>query len=162
MVMAKVLATAAMQEGKCVTWLPSYGAEVRGGAARCMLIISDKKIGSPHISVADTLVAMNELSLNKYLSCLKPGGLLVLNTSLAQPPQNKTKIKLIKVPATNLAIELGNIRVANTVLLGAYVAKQRSVGKQTMLAVMKDLSQGLSPELFEINKKAFEVGYKNK
>lgn len=160
MLMAKVLAQVAMQAGKFVTWLPSYGAEVRGGTARCMLVISDEKIGSPFIILADTLVAMNEPSLKKYLPNLKKGGTLVVNTSLAQTDSLKSKdIKLVKVAATEIAIELGNVKVANLVSLGAYLAAKKIVSKDMFIKCLFEIAKGINPQLFEINKKAFERGY---
>jgi 2-oxoglutarate ferredoxin oxidoreductase subunit gamma len=160
MLMAKVLAVAAMNEEKFLTWLPSYGAEVRGGTARCMLTISDKKIGSPNIAVADTLVAMNQPSLNKYLAMLKPDGLLVINASLAKfdKKMNK-KMGLIEVPATEIALELGNIRVANMVSLGAYLSRKKIVSKQTFINTISDMAKTVNPALFEINKQAFLRGF---
>jgi|GEM_PF-55168 len=163
MLMAKVLAQVAMQAGKFVTWLPSYGAEVRGGTARCMLVISDEKIGSPFIILADTLVAMNEPSLKKYSPNLKKGGTLVINTSLAQAGSLDLKdIKLVKIAATEIAVELGNIKVANLVTLGAYLASKKIVSKDAFIKCLFEIAQAINPALFEINKKAFERGYNGK
>lgn len=160
MLMAKVLAQVAMQADKFVTWLPSYGAEVRGGTARCMLVISDEKIGSPFITIADTLVVMNEPSLKKYLPNLKKGGILIINTSLSQTESIDNKnIKLVKVAATEIAIESGNVKVANIVSLGAYLAAKKIVSKETFIKCLFEIAQGINPALFEINKKAFERGY---
>jgi 2-oxoglutarate ferredoxin oxidoreductase subunit gamma len=162
MVMAKVLAIAAMQADKFVTWLPSYGAEVRGGTARCMLVVSDEKIGSPFITIADTLIAMNQPSLKKYLPNLKPGGTLIINTSLAQADSLPGKnIQLVKIAATEIAIGLGNVKVANMVSLGAYLAERKIVSKNTFIKCLFEIAQEINPVLFEINKKAFEAGFKN-
>ncbi|MEW6008325.1 MAG: 2-oxoacid:acceptor oxidoreductase family protein [Candidatus Omnitrophota bacterium] len=159
MLVAKVLAQAAMEDNKFVTWLPSYGAEVRGGASRCIVVISDKKISSPYINSADSFIAMNQPSLRKYFPLLREAGILVLNTSLAEPPAKTKKFYLVKIAATDIAIKLGNIKVANIVALGAYLAKKKIINKQALINVMFDMSKGISRELFEINKKAFEEGF---
>ena len=158
MLMAKVLANAAMHEGKFLTWLPSYGAEVRGGTAKCMLIISEQKIGSPFISCADTLIVMNQPSLNKFLPVLKPKGLLVLNSSLVKAPAKNEKFELINIAATEIALELGNIKVANIVALGAYLARKRIVRQRTLISTLSEMAKVVNPALFEINKKALEKG----
>lgn len=159
MLMAKVLANAAMAEGKQLTWLPSYGAEVRGGASRCMLTISNQNISSPHIVCADVLIVMNEPSLRKFLVALKPKGMLVLNSSLAKTPPRDKSIKVIKIAATAIAVSLGNIKVANIVALGAYLAQHNIVRKGTFINTLSEMAQAVKPALFEINRQAFERGY---
>ncbi|MBU2540271.1 MAG: 2-oxoacid:acceptor oxidoreductase family protein [Candidatus Omnitrophica bacterium] len=159
MLMAKVLAQAAMINGRYITWLPSYGAEVRGGTARCMLTISETKIGSPYFACADALIVMNQPSLMKFLPALTEGGLLVVNTSLAKVPKPAKKIKMVKIAATQIALDLGNIKVANIVALGAYLSQRKLIAKHTLIDTLSEMAKAVNPKLFQINKKAFELGY---
>ena len=115
MLLGKVLAQTAMLEGKEVTWFPAYGPEVRGGTSHCMVTVSDQEIGSPYISVADTLIILNQPSLNRFKGILnKNQGLLILNSSLTKV-EAEIKAQVISFPCTDIAIELGNIKVANMV-----------------------------------------------
>ena len=118
----QLLAYAAMDEGKQVTWIPSYGPEMRGGTANCIVIISDEEIGSPLVQSTSALIAMNLPSLDKYEHEVKPGGLLVLNQSMVTREPLRTDIRVIKVPGNEIAEELGDRRMTNMVLLGALLA----------------------------------------
>ena len=107
MAMSRLLSCAAMQENKFVTWLPSYGAEVRGGTAHCMVIISDKPIASPFIDTADIVVAMNKPSIDRFISRIAPKGLLLINSSLVKKRPKKKKIKIAKYPFSDIIPLLG-------------------------------------------------------
>ncbi|TBR17732.1 2-oxoacid:ferredoxin oxidoreductase subunit gamma [bacterium] len=157
MLAGKVLAEAALREGKHVTWLPAYGAEVRGGAAYCMVIISDEPIGSPYIDKADTLIAMNEPSLSKFSGKLKPKGLLIINSSLVKIKTANTN-NILKFPFMDIALTLGNSKVANMVVLGAFIAKKKIVSIKNTLSVINDFAKSYNKELFEINRKALLEG----
>ncbi len=159
MLAGKVLAEAALREGRHVTWLPAYGAEVRGGAAYCMVIISDEAIGSPYIDKADTLIAMNEPSLSKFSERLKPQGLLLLNSSLVKTETTK-KVNTLSFPFMDIALTLGNTKVANMVVLGALIGKKKIVSIKNTLKVMKEFAKSYNKELFEINRKALLEGEK--
>ncbi len=156
MLLGKVLATAAMKENKFVTWLPAYGAEVRGGTANCMVIISDEEIGSPYVEEADSMIILNQPSLEKFSKVLKKKGLLILNSSLAQSDEINS-VKILKFPFTDLAVEQGNMKIANMIALGAYLAKNKIVSTEAIVETMKEMAAG-RPELVEINKKAFFIG----
>ena len=118
----KLLAQTAMNAGKEVTYMPSYGAEVRGGTANCMVIITDELIASPLITKPDSLIVMNKASLDKFAPRLKAGGLLVMNSSLIDDePELDETIEIVAVPADEIAVELGNQRAANMVAVGAYL-----------------------------------------
>jgi 2-oxoglutarate ferredoxin oxidoreductase subunit gamma len=158
MLLGKVLALAVMKENKFVTWLPSYGAEVRGGAAYCMVIISDKEIGSPYIEKADTLIAMNEPSLEKFKDRLVNKGLLILNSSLAEMKPRRNNHSIIKKPFTDIAADLGNLKVANIVALGCFIARTKVVDIKTVLKVIEELTPEGRIELCEINKQALSKG----
>jgi len=156
MLLGKILAEAAMKEGKHVTWLPCYGPEVRGGTAHCLVVISDQEIGSPYIKEADSLIIMNELSLNKFGQRLKKAGLLILNSSLAE---SKDKHKNIaSYPFTDIAVKLGNIKVANVVALGCLLARKKIVQLKSVSEVMAQMAPKGKEELVRINRKALEEG----
>ena len=160
MLMGKVLAQAAMEEGKFVTWLPSYGAEVRGGTAHCMVIISDAKIGSPYVDKADAAVILNAPSLDRFKGRIKAGGLLVINSSLAAQETGNKKINALSKPFTDIAIKLGNIKVANMAALGCYLSRRKTVRPQSVSSVMEEIAPSDKKALVEINIKALEEGLK--
>lgn len=118
----QLLAYAALDSGLHVTWIPSYGPEMRGGTANCTVIVSDEPIGSPLVRRPSSVVALNLPSFEKYEVLVKPGGVLVYNESLIPAQPSRTDIRHIAVPANVIAEELGNVRQANVVLLGAYLA----------------------------------------
>ncbi len=121
----KLLAQTAMEAGKEVTYMPSYGAEVRGGTANCMVVIAEKEIACPVIGNPSSLIVMNKASLDKFAPRLQKGGLLVMNSSLIDTePQVDDTICVLAVPADEIAVELGNPKVANMVVLGAYLQKR--------------------------------------
>ncbi len=157
MLLGKVLAEAAMREKKSVTWLPAYGAEVRGGTAYCMVIISDTEIGSPFIDIADTLIIMNSPSLERFKSRISAQGLLITNSSLA-PRYAQGKLKVLHHAFTDIALKLGNIKVANMVALGAYLAQKKIVSSDTVLKVFQDIAPQGKKELIEINAQALKEG----
>jgi 2-oxoglutarate ferredoxin oxidoreductase subunit gamma len=121
----KVLAQTAMQAGREVTYMPSYGAEVRGGTAKCMVIIADEPIACPVVGQPDSLIVMNKASLNKFGPRLKKDGLLIMNSSLIDvEPRLQDAAEVIAVPADELAVELGSQKVANMIALGAYLHRR--------------------------------------
>jgi len=157
MLLGKVLAEAAVFQNKFVTWLPAYGPEVRGGTAHCMVIISDDEIGSPHVDKADTLIIMNQASLTRFRNRLKPKGLIVVNSSLADPKSN-TGVKLISGKFTDIALSLGNIKVANMVALGGYIASKKIIVPENIEKAMEKMAPKNQPELLKINLKALKKG----
>lgn len=118
----QLLTYAAMDEGKEVTWIPSYGPEMRGGTANCTVVVSDDEIGSPMVSQPSAVIAMNLPSLNKYEAKVKTGGLLVVNESMIDREIPRDDIKVVLVKANDIAEELGDKRMTNMVLLGALIA----------------------------------------
>jgi len=157
MLLGKVLAAAAMEEDKFVTWLPSYGAEVRGGTAYCMLVISDAPIGSPYVDRADTLIIMNAPSLARFGKRIEAKGLIILNSSLV--PECKMKHnRVIWCRFSDAAIQLGNVKVANMVALGVYLKLKGIIKKSTVLKVMQEMAPPGSGELVKINESAIDEG----
>jgi 2-oxoglutarate ferredoxin oxidoreductase subunit gamma len=125
MLTGRLLAQTAMEAGKEVTYMPSYGAEVRGGTSNCMVIIAEEKIACPLVVKPDSLIVLNKASLNKFGPRLKNNGLLIMNSSLIDiEPQLDDSIEIITVPADELAIELGSPKSANMVALGVYLQKR--------------------------------------
>lgn len=161
MLLGKVLAEAAMQEGKFVTWLPSYGAEVRGGTAHCMVVVSDSPIGSPYVQDADTLIIMNAPSLEKFKKRIKKKGLLILNSSLAAGFADKN-FTVYPRPFSDIALRLGNIKVANMAALGYFIARKNTVDAGSVRAVMRRIAPADKKNLIAINEQALEEGMKLK
>ena len=156
MLLGKVLAEAAMRQNKFVTWFPSYGAEVRGGTACCMVVISDAEIGSPCINKADTLIIMNEPSRQRFKNRIKNKGLCLVNSSLAGVTGERRGI--LAYPFSDIALKLGNIKVANMVALGCYMAQRKIVSQKIIEGVICDFAGQDKKELIEINKKALIAG----
>jgi 2-oxoglutarate ferredoxin oxidoreductase subunit gamma len=120
----QVLAYAALDAGRQVTWIPSYGPEMRGGTAHCTVIISDEEIGSPIVRNPTITLALNLPSLDKYENLIQSDGLIVANTSLINRKVARTDIDAIHIPANNIAEEIGNMRLANMVALGATITSR--------------------------------------
>jgi len=132
LISAKILAYAAMKEGREVAWVPSYGPEMRGGTAYCTVVISDRLIGSPIIRNPGFLVAMNQPSLEKFASQVKPEGIILINSSLIGIQSGRSDVVELILPVNDMAIGIGNVRSANLVALGAFVAKTKLVGIETL------------------------------
>jgi 2-oxoglutarate ferredoxin oxidoreductase subunit gamma len=159
MLLGKVLAAAVLKENKHVSWLPAYGPEVRGGTAHCAVVISDEEIGSPWVDKADTLIIMNAVSLERFKDRVKKGGLVILNKSLVPKNFKKNGISVLQHPFTDIASRLGNVKVANMVALGCYLAKKNIVQTKSVFMAMQDIApQQRKKELVEINKKALLSG----
>ena len=157
MLSGKILAMSAMKEAKSVTWLPAYGAEVRGGAAHCSVIISQGDIGSPYIKKADALLIMNQASFLKFRIRCKKDSLLILNSSLVDAKVLNSEEALC-FPFTEIAIRLGNIKTTNVVMLGVFVAKTKIVSPKTVLEVIFEMAPSGRKDLFDINQRAFREG----
>jgi len=157
MLLGKMLAWAGLKKGYKVSWFPTYGAEVRGGAAHCMVIISSEDIPSPYIDKADTLIIMNEPSMLKFRQRIKNKGLLLTNSSLVTSARPKCNNN-IYLPFTEAAIGLGDIKVANVIALGAYITKRKILNKQAVFAAIEEIAPAEKKDLIEINKQAVEKG----
>lgn len=157
MFIGKLLAYSAMKAGKHVTWIPSYGPEMRGGTANCTVVISGEEIGSPVITLPQALIIMNNPSLEAFEPRLQTQGLLVLNSSLITRQLRREDVKAIAVPANDIAVEIGEKRTANMVMLGAYVARTEVVSKESILEGLKEFF-GKKTQFLDVNTKAFEKG----
>ncbi|MBR0596711.1 2-oxoacid:acceptor oxidoreductase family protein [Sinanaerobacter chloroacetimidivorans] len=154
MLIGQMIAYAGMLEGKEVTWMPSYGPEMRGGTANCTVIVSDKKINSPIVTEATAVVAMNYPSLVKFEPFVIPGGQLFINTSLIKEPAKRNDIEVFCVDANEIAVSLENDKVSNMVVLGAIVNKTGIVKLESIEKVMEKLFTGSKAKLLPLNKKA--------
>ncbi|MDP2905044.1 MAG: 2-oxoacid:acceptor oxidoreductase family protein [Candidatus Omnitrophota bacterium] len=159
MLLGKVLAEAAMKEDKFITWLPSYGAEVRGGTAHCMVVVSDSEIGSAYVSKADALIIMNAPSLNRFKARLKKNGLLIANSSLTGDFSEKNA-RVSACPFSDMACALGNIKVANMIALGCFAALTGIVQPQSLREVIREIAPADKRELVTVNLAALEQGIK--
>ncbi len=158
MTLGKFLASATCDStDKYVTFFPSYGAEQRGGTANCYVVISDDIIGAPLGSVMDDLIVMNGPSLNKFIGTVKPGGTLFINSSIVSDEIGRDDIKLVKAPVTELALEMGNAKVLNVIMLGVYVGYTNVIDPEV---VWNTIEHKLSkkPKLLPLNRQAFEKG----
>jgi len=158
MLMGRLLAYAAMLEGKNVAWMPSYGPEMRGGTANCTVLISEEEIGSPIVSHPKTLIAMNQPSLDKFEPNVNEDGLIILNDSLIERKLSRNDVNVIRIPADDIADKLGNSRAANMVVLGAYVKKSGVVKMETIFKALEKALTGRNQKLMDINKKALKQG----
>lgn len=161
MTLGKLLASATCDAtDKNVTFFPSYGAEQRGGTANCFVVISDAMIGAPLGDVMDDLVIMNGPSLKKFLRTLKPGGTLFINTSIVDERDvDREDVKVVKAPVTEMALEMGNGKVLNVIMLGVYVGYTEVVPPEVVwTAIEHKLSS--KPKLLPLNRQAFEAGLK--
>ena len=154
----KLLAYAGMLEGKRVTWFPSYGAEIRGGTANCTVIISDEEVGSPVVQSPSAMLIFNEASFKKFEKRIKPGGRLFLNTSLVHEPPTRDDIARIEVKANDIAETLGDIRIANMVMLGAFLKKTGVVSLDSVLAALKKVLPPRRHALLPMNESALKRG----
>ena len=152
------LAQAAMLEDKNVTYLPSYGAEVRGGTANCTVVISNEEIASPVASSPEFVVAMNQPSMVKFQNQLQSGGVLFINSSLVEAEASRGDISVVNVPASSIAEEMGSPKSANMVMLGAFIKKSNLVSLSSIVQGLKS-TLGKKQKQLAINEKALQAGY---
>ncbi len=153
-----MMAHAAIDMEKHATFLPEYGPEQRGGSAKCTVIISDDEIVSPLTKKCDNLVAMNEQAYNKFRDDIKEGGILVVNSSRITSEINRDDVKVIAVPVDDIALEVGNIKVANIVIIGALIGATEIVSKDIFVSSLEEKFKAKKPEILEMNMKALEKG----
>lgn len=154
----QLLAYAVLDEGRHVTWIPSYGPEMRGGTANCTVVASDEPIGSPVVQRPSIAVVFNNPSMAKYEGQVRPGGLLVVNSSLVSTSSDRTDIKILNIPATDTANALGDTRLTNVVLLGALLAVRPVVPVERLLQTLSEKLPARKQHLLEINVKAVRKG----
>ena len=158
MSMGQMLCYGGMLEGREVSYLPSYGPEMRGGAAYCMITVSDEPVGAPVFAHPDCLMAMNLPSLDKFEGNVAPGGRLFINSSLISRKAERSDIEVHYIPANDIALELGNSRVAGMVMLGAYLKLSGVVGHDGIHGALKKVLGERKASLIDVNLQALERG----
>jgi 2-oxoglutarate ferredoxin oxidoreductase subunit gamma len=160
----QVLTYAAMDAGKEVTWIPSYGPEMRGGTANCTVVIADEEIGSPVVKNPDVVLVMNLPSLDKYEPLLKPGGTLIINQSMVDRKAKRKDISVISIPCNAIAEEMGNTRLANMVAVGALLKGIKSLSFSDVETALNNHMPGRHKDLLSKNIEALKKGveYKSK
>ena len=158
LLMGYVLSHGAMHKGLNVTYFPSYGAEMRGGTANCTVMISSERIGSPVTQFPQSLVAMNKASLDKFENAIQPEGFLVINSSLVDRNPARSDIRFIKVPANQIAEEVGTLQVTNMAALGAYVAGSGVVSLDAVMIALRRMIPEHRKQLLTVNEEALRRG----
>ena len=154
----KLLAQTAMQESYEVTYIPSYGAEVRGGTANCMVVMAAEPIASPIVGIFDTAIVLNKASFDKFVSHIKPGGLLVLNSSMIDENPNRDDIEILSIPADDIAVELNSPKSTNMVILGAYLQKRGLIPPTAAACCLADVLAPRYHKTIPINEQAIKRG----
>lgn len=155
----KFLAYKGILEDKNVSWLPSYGPEMRGGTANCSVIISENAVGSPIVDKPDILIAMNLPSLDKYEDAVAPGGQIYVDSSLIERKVERTDVDAFYVPATKLADENGLSSLANMIIMGKMIKEGNAVEYANIEAALKKVVSARKANLFDFNLKALQMGY---
>jgi 2-oxoglutarate ferredoxin oxidoreductase subunit gamma len=154
----QLLSYAAMDEGKDVTWIPSYGPEMRGGTANCTVVIADEEIGSPLVRNPKAVIAMNLPSLDKYEPVVQAGGLLIINGSMVNRVVTRTDIRSVVVPANEIAEELGDRKLTNMVLMGALLGNLDVLPLEALKKALKEHLPERHHKLLPLNYQALEKG----
>ena len=154
----QLLAYAAMDSGYHVTWIPSYGPEMRGGKARCTVIVSDEEIGSPLVRRPTAAIVLNIPSMDAFEPAIKPGGTLVVNSSLVPMQSERDDIDVVYAAASDMAIEMGNVRIANVICLGALVKATGVVSLDAIEQALEDHLPARHRKLLGVNKEALRKG----
>lgn len=159
MSMGQLLAYAGMIEDKNVTWCPSYGPEMRGGTANCSVIISDKPITTPVVSSnATSVVVMNEASFDKFVKIVEPNGSVYINSSLIKRKVEREDVKVYYIPANDIAVELGNPKLINIIMLGALIENEKIVEAESIIEAFKKVFGVAKERFIPINREALRKG----
>ena len=158
LLMGQLSAIAGMREGRHVSWIPAYGAEMRGGSCNCSVVISDEPVGSPMVTAADAVIAMNQLSMSLFERALVPGGLLLINGSLIDAAPARADVRIAKIPCSGIADGLGNARVANMVMLGALIALDPIFSPETLAEALREKLGKSKESLIPVNREAIARG----
>ena len=158
----QLLSYAAMDSGKEVTWIPSYGPEMRGGTANCSVVVSDEEIGSPFVQYPHAVIVMNLPSLDKYESLVKPGGVMVINQSMMNRKVQRKDIKVVYIQGNEIAEELGDRRMTNMVMLGGLLANLPIIKLESMEKALSEHLPAKHHKLLPMNFKALRRGAEHK
>ena len=152
------ISNCAMDEDKYVTWLPSYGAEMRGGTANCTVVIASEEVASPYQRVPDYVIALNSQSVEKFEMVIKPGGTLIVNSSLYKGKERRSDINYLYIPANEIADKIGEVKCANVVMLSAFIEKTKIVKLDSLKSVVRKLISSSKAKLLELNEAAIQKG----
>ena len=155
----KFLAYKGMVEDKNISWLPSYGPEMRGGTANCSVVLSDMPVGSPIITAPDVLVAMNLPSLQKFVNTVVPGGKIFVDSTLIDAKVERTDVEVFYIPATQMAKDAGFSTLANMILMGKVIKETGAVRFDNNLETLKSFIPAKKEKLIDINCQALQAGY---
>ena len=155
----KFLAYKGMVQNKQISWLPSYGPEMRGGTANCSVVISDTPVGSPIITSPDMLIAMNLPSLQKFVDAVVPGGVIILDSTLIDAKVERTDVKVFYIPATGLAKDAGFSTLANMILTGKVLKEITGVAYEGNKETLETFIPAKKAGLIDVNCKALQIGY---
>ncbi len=156
--MGQVLCYAGVMENKEVSWMPSYGPEMRGGTANCIATISDKPISSPIVSQYDTAIVLNQPSLDKFESKVKPGGLLIYDSTNIITPPTRTDIEIAAIDGSNEAAKMKNIKILNMLMLGAYLQRRPIISLENIIEGLKNVLPERYHNLLPLNEEAIKKG----
>lgn len=158
LLIGQLIAYSGMLDGKEVSWMPSYGPEMRGGSANCTVVLSDEPVGSPKVEEPDVVIAMNKPSLVLFERMVKPGGALLYNSSLIDIKPTRTDIRAVAVPCGEIAEEAGDLRASNMAMLGAYAGLTCSFDVDLLMDALRHKMGRGKEKLMEINRRAIEAG----
>lgn len=156
--MGMTLAYAGMKENKEVSWMPSYGPEMRGGTANCIVVVSDRKISSPIVPTFDTAIVLNQPSMDKFERAVRPDGLLLYDTTSIIVPPTRTDIRVIGIPASEEASTMKNSRIMNMIMLGAFLEQTHVVGVASVMQALKEVLPDRYHHLLPLNGRALQRG----
>jgi 2-oxoglutarate ferredoxin oxidoreductase subunit gamma len=156
--MGMTLAYAGMVEKKEISWMPSYGPEMRGGTANCIVIVSDKKISSPIVTTFDTIIALNQPSMDKFEKAVKPGGTLIYDSTSIITPPTRTDITILSIAASDEAVKMNNTKIMNMIVLGAFIAQAPVVEIESLMHALKEVLPERYHHLLPLNEKALRRG----
>lgn len=155
----KFIAYKGLTEGRELSWLPSYGPEMRGGTANCSVILSDDPVGSPIVSEPDVLIVMNLPSLDKYEKTVVPGGKIFVDSTLIERKVERSDVDVYYIPATSLAQQIGAPTLANMIMVGKFIKETGAVSHDNLDAALRKVVSARHQDLFDINLKAINTGY---
>lgn len=156
--MGMTIAYAGMIEKKEISWMPSYGPEMRGGTANCIVIVSDRKISSPIITTFDTVIALNQPSLDKFEKAVKPGGRLIYDSTNIVTTPTRTDIDIVPLAASEEAVRMKNTKIMNMIVLGSFIGTTQVVGINTVMQALKEVLPERHHHLLPLNEQALRRG----
>jgi 2-oxoglutarate ferredoxin oxidoreductase subunit gamma len=159
LLMGQLLCYAGMHQGLKATWMPSYGPEMRGGTANCTVTLSSERIGSPVNRHPSALVVMNRASLDKFEDAVQSPGFLVINSSLVERDANRSDLRIVRIPANQIAEEAGTLQVANMAALGGYLAGKKFISLDSLIIALQRMIPAHRQDLLALNEKALRRGF---